>query len=222
VTNSPNEEPGQGTPQQATSSEDDTYQEGKRAGAHPFVVILAVILGLWVLLWLYIPGSNTRRATVAPPAPSVDLDDVDVAPVMFQVKATVPALNVITVLVPPQATDSQVIGLLARFRTARLNNELSTLLPATTPGHKLGDNAIAEIYVFSDRTYATEEAVSVLARGAHAPGELYPQAIPFEVSMEHVRGHYRIDLNDTANPDKGSLGFADESGVHSKSYRLLF
>jgi hypothetical protein len=40
--------------------------------------------------------------------------------------------------------------------------------------------------------------------------------------MEAVRGHYRIDLNDTGNPDTGSLGFADESGVHSKHYRRIF
>jgi len=40
--------------------------------------------------------------------------------------------------------------------------------------------------------------------------------------MEAVRGHYRIDMNDTGSPDKGSLGFADESGVHSKHYRRIF
>jgi hypothetical protein len=86
----------------------------------------------------------------------------------------------------------------------------------------MGDNALAEIYVFSERAYATAEAVSLLARGAHTPGELYPRAIPFEVAMEHVRGHYRIDLNNPADPDQASLGFADESGVHSRSYRALF
>jgi hypothetical protein len=40
--------------------------------------------------------------------------------------------------------------------------------------------------------------------------------------MEHVRGHYRIDLNDTGHPDKASIGFADESGIHSKRYREIF
>ena len=70
--------------------------------------------------------------------------------------------------------------------------------------------------------YAVADAVKVLSRGAHAPGELYPQAIPFEIAMEQVRGHYRIDLNDTSHPDQASLGFADESGVHSKHYKKIF
>jgi len=29
-------------------------------------------------------------------------------------------------------------------------------------------------------------------------------------------------LNDTGSPDTGALGFADESGVHSKNYRRIF
>jgi hypothetical protein len=103
-----------------------------------------------------------------------------------------------------------------------LDQTLPQLIPPTTPGHKLGEHAIADIYVYSDPKYADPEAVRVLARGAHAPGELYPQAIPFEEAMEQVRGHYRIDLNDTGHPDQASLGFADESGVHSRHYKPLF
>jgi hypothetical protein len=40
--------------------------------------------------------------------------------------------------------------------------------------------------------------------------------------MEEIRGHYRIDLNNTGAPDAASIGFADESGVHSKHYRKIF
>ena len=43
------------------------------------------------------------------------------------------------------------------------------------------------------------------------PGDLYSQAVPFETTMEAIRGHYRIDLNDTGNSDSASLGFAEES-----------
>jgi hypothetical protein len=64
--------------------------------------------------------------------------------------------------------------------------------------------------------------IRTLSRGAHAPGGLYPDQVPFEVAMEEIRGHYRIDLNNTAAPDTGSIGFADESGVHSKHYRKIF
>ncbi|HET8580328.1 MAG TPA: hypothetical protein VFL31_04950 [Nitrospiraceae bacterium] len=198
------------------------YVEGKRAGAHPIVVILGVIVGLWLLMWLYVPSSKQKPGSMPERAPTATVLDQDAAPVMFHVKTTIPELNVIIVMVPSQATDSQVVGLLKRLRQARLDNALSTLVPATTPGHKLGDHAVAEIYIFSDAQYGTPEAVSVLARGAHAPGELYPQAIPFETAMEQVRGHYRIDLNDTGKPDQASLGFADESGVHSKHYQRIF
>jgi len=62
----------------------------------------------------------------------------------------------------------------------------------------------------------------ILTKGVHAPGDLYPQAVPFEVAMEHIRGHNRIDLNNTGNPDNASHCFADESGVHSKQYRKIF
>ncbi len=208
--------------QQPPSSQEGSYEEGKRAGAHPVLVILVVILGLWFALWVYIPSSQNKRATTPERSPAVIGEDLSAAPVMFHVSATIPELNVITVVVPQQATDSQVAGLLYRFRKARLDNTVSTMLPATTPGHELGDLALAEIYVFSDPKFASPGAVEVLARGAHAPGELYPRAIPFEVAMEHVRGHYRIDLHDTGHPDRGSLGFADESGVQSKNYRPLF
>jgi hypothetical protein len=185
-------------------------------------VIFGVILGLWLLISVFMPDPKHKPGAVPESVKDAGLDEPDAAPVMFQVKATILEVNAVSLTVPPQATDSQVIGLLKRFRQARLANTLSTMLPSTTPGHKLGEHAIADIYVFSDPTYAAPEALRVLARGAHAPGELYPQAIPFEVAMEQVRGHYRIDLNDPGNPDVGSLGFADESGVHSKHYRRIF
>ncbi len=206
----------------AEESQEGPYEEGKRAGAHPFVVIMVIILGLWFALWVYIPSSKNKQATIPGKTPAMIGQDSSKATVMFHVKATIPELNVITVVVPQQATDSQVAGLLYQFRKARLENTLATMLPATTRGHELGDTALAEIYVFSDPTFASPEAVEVLARGAHAPGDLYPKAIPFEVAMEHVRGHYRIDLFDPSHPDQGALGFADESGVQSKHYRPLF
>jgi hypothetical protein len=202
--------------------DDNPYREGKRAGAHPLLVVFGVILGLWGLIYLYVPSGKQKPGAAAPERIPMPAEDADTAPVIFKVSGTVPEFNAITVAVPPQATESQVIGLLKRFRDARLANTLANMLPPTTPGHKLGGHAVAEIFVFSDPQYARPEAVSVLARGAHAPGELYPQAVQFEVAMEHVRGHYRIDLNDTGHPDQASLGFADESGVHSRNFRKIF
>jgi hypothetical protein len=201
-------------------TEQGPYQEGKRAGAHPIAVILVVIVSLWIAIWISIP-SGKQRQPGAPETPQ-GTSAADAAPVIFRVAATLPDVNAVSVIVPKEATTSQIIGLLNRFKEARLDQTLPQLIPPTTPGHKLGEHAIADIYVYSDPKYADPEAVRVLARGAHAPGELYPQAIPFEEAMEQVRGHYRIDLNDTGHPDQASLGFADESGVHSRHYKPLF
>lgn len=209
-------------PAPPTSENSSPYEEGKRAGVHPLVVVIGIILGLWFLLWVFMPASKNTRATNLARPPSASTELADEAPVMFTVKGMIPELNVLTLLVPPQTTESQVEGLLNRFRQARLDNTLSTLLPPTTPGNQLGNYTTAEIYVFSTAEFSKLKAVDILARGAHAPGDLYPQAIPFEVAMEQVRGHYRIDLHDAGHPDKASLGFADESGVHSKNYRPLF
>lgn len=204
------------------SKNQEPYEEGKRAGAHPLLVVFGILLGLWLFVALIVPSSRNKQATgtEGPAAPVVE--DPEAAPVIFKVQTTIAELNTIGIIVPPQATDSQIVGLLKRLRQDRLAGQLGEHIPATTPGHKLGDHAIADIYIFSEKTYAESETLRTLARGAHAPGTLYPNAVPFEVAMEEVRGHYRIDLNDTGSPDKGSLGFADESGVHSKHFRRIF
>jgi hypothetical protein len=202
-----------------------SYQEGKRAGAHPLLVIFSIIIGLWLLIAVLMPKPKKDKQGTVPDNPEAvqqAAEESDSGAVIFRVAETVPDMNAVGIVVPPEATTSQIAALLKRFRQARLANTLSELIPPTTPGHALGPHAVADIYIFSDPKYATADAIRVLARGAHAPGELYPQAVPFEVAMEQVRGHYRIDLNDMGNPDRGSLGFADESGVHSKHYRRIF
>jgi hypothetical protein len=206
------------------SMEDNPYQEGKRAGAHPLLVVFVIIVGLWLLIAIFMPNPKRDKPGSVPENPEAiqHSDEPDAAPVIFRVAATVPEVNAVAVVVPSEATTSQIIALLKRFRQARLANTLSELIPPTSPGHKLGPHAVAEIFIFSDSKFATSEAIRVLTRGAHAPGELYPQTVPFEVAMEQVRGHYRIDLNDMGNPDRGSIGFADESGVHSKEHRRIF
>lgn len=198
------------------------YQEGKRAGVHPLVVVFGILLGLWLFVALIVPSSRNKQATgtEGPAAPVIE--DPEAAPVIFKVQATVFDMNAVSIVVPPQATESQVVGLLKRLKKERLAGRLTDLIPATTPGHKLGDHAVADIYVVSDANYAQADVIRTLSRGAHAPGGLYPDKVPFEVAMEEIRGHYRIDLNNTGAPDTGSIGFADESGVHSKHYRKIF
>ena len=204
------------------SDESHPYKEGKRAGVHPLIVIFGILLGLWLFVFLIVPGSKNKQAvgTEGPAGPIIE--DPEAAPVLFKVHTTILDMNAISLIVPLEATESQVAGLLKRFKHDRLAGTLTDLLPATTPGHKLGDHAVADIYIVSDAQYAQADVIRTLTRGAHAPGNLYPQAVPFEVAMEQIRGHYRIDLNDTGNPDSASLGFADESGVHSRQYRKIF
>lgn len=204
------------------SDKPNPYEEGKRAGIHPLIVVFAVLFGLWLFVFLIVPSSKNKQVagTEGPAGPVIE--DPEAAPVLFKVHATILDMNAISLTVPTEATDSQVVGLLKRFKQDRLSGTLSELLPATTPGHKLGDHAVADIYVVSDIKFAQADVIRILTRGAHAPGNLYPQAVPFETAMEAIRGHYRIDLNDTGNPDSASLGFADESGVHSKNYRKIF
>lgn len=198
------------------------YEEGKRAGAHPLLVVFGILIGLWLFVALIVPSSKNKQAT-GTEGPTVSaIEDPEAAAVMFKVQTTIVEMNALGLVVPPQATDSQIIALLKRLKQERLDGKLGEQLPATTPGHKLGDHAIADIFVFSDPKFAEGDTMRTLAQGAHAPGTLYPNAIPFEVAMEAVRGYYRIDLNDTGSPDTGSLGFADESGVHSKHYRRIF
>jgi hypothetical protein len=198
------------------------YEEGKRAGVHPLLVVFGILIGLWLFVALIVPSSRNKQATGTEGPNVAVIEDPEAAPVMFKVQTTILEMNTLSLVVPPQATDSQIVALLKRLKRARLDGALGELLPSTTPGHKLGDHAIADIFVFSDKQFAEADTIRTLARGAHAPGTLYPNAVPFEVAMEHVRGYYRIDLNDTGSPDTGSLGFADESGVHSKHYIRIF
>src|SRR5918992_3868118 len=117
------------------------YEEGKRAGAHPLVVFFGIIVGLWLLIAVCLPNPKRDRQGAVPDNPEnvqKATEDADAAPVMFRVMTTVPDVNAVSIVVPEQATTSQIVGLLKRFREARLNNTLSDLIPPTTAGHKLG------------------------------------------------------------------------------------
>jgi hypothetical protein len=190
-------------------------------------VIFGVIFGLWLFITLIIPKSkNTpHQGTGSNPNAQVSLHNIvstDLIPT-FEATGTIADMKAITLLVPPSTTDSQVVALLQYLQKARLDNSLGTILPPTTPEDKLGEFAIADIYIFSDEQYAGTESAKALGRGAHAPGEFYPNSIPYEVAMEHVRGHYAIDLYNKNVPEHASLGFGeDATGVYSKRYQRIF
>ena len=98
------------------SEEEHPYQEGKRAGVHPLVVVFGILLGLWLFVALIVPSSRNKQAagTEGPAGPVIE--DPEAAPVIFKVQATVPDMNAISLVVPAQATESQVVGLLKRLK----------------------------------------------------------------------------------------------------------
>jgi len=208
-------------------SQEEEPTEGRRVGIHPLIVVFGVIFGLWLFITLIIPKSKNlpNQGPGTTPKTPVGLHNIvstDLIP-SYEATGTVTDMKAITILVPPATTDSQVVALLQHFQKARLENALDTLLPPTTPGDKLGEFAIADIYIFSEAQYGVPESAKALGRGAHAPGEFYPSSIPYEVAMENVRGHYAIDLYNKNSPERASLGFGeDETGVYSKRYQRVF
>lgn len=205
------------------------HNEGnRRVGLHPAFVIFGVIIGLWIFIQAIIPESkNTQPPQGHEPRQehkAALLKEAHSAPVPpFTVTAHLDERNALSLFVPKQTTDSQIAALLYHLRELRQNRSLSSRLPATTQGNALGDFAIADIYIFSDPEYAVAEAIQVLSIGAHAPGDFYQSTIPYEQAMEHVRGHYTVNLNDKRRPEHASLGFGeDATGLYSQSYLPLF
>ncbi|MFB3137041.1 MAG: hypothetical protein ACE1ZJ_03915 [Nitrospirales bacterium] len=207
---------------------DKPEEEGKRHGIHPILVIFGIIIGLWLFTQAIIPKSKNIQPPQGREPTSAQtralLKAARMAPVpAIKVTAIIPDLNALSITVPPQTTDSQIVALLNSLHKARLDGTLSSMIPPTSPGNDLDEFAIADIYIFSDPKYAVREAIRILSVGAHTPGEFYSSAIPYEVAMEQVRGHYVVDLNNKERPEQASLGFSEEAtGLYSRQYQPLF
>ena len=202
--------------------------QNKRVGLHPALVIFGIIIGLWIFIQAIIPKSENSQLPQGKEARSEQmatlLKEARSAPVpRFTVTASIEETKAIGLFVSTHTTDSQMVALLHHVRELRKNQLLSSHLPATTPGHALGEFAVVDIYIFSDPEYAVDEAVHVLSVGAQAPGDFYQSAIPYEQAMEHVRGHYTVTLDDKGQSEHASLGFGeDATGLYSKRYLPLF
>ena len=207
------------------ANQEETPQQGKRVGVHPILVIFGVIIGLWLFITMIIPKAKDQKqqpgmSSKQMPTTSLETVSNELVPTFKVRHQHIPDMNAISLIVPPETTDTQVLALIKHLQNARIDGTLSNILPPTTPQHGLGDFSIADVYIFSESDYAVADAVRVLSRGAHAPGEFYPSSIPYEVAMEHVRGHYSINLHNRTTPETASLGFGEvETGVYSKQYQ---
>lgn len=202
-------------------------ETGKRAGANPILVIFGVIIGLWIFIQAIIPKSKDIQPPQGPGSKATEsklLEEANAAHVpTFKVSGTIPEMNAVSILVPKETTDTQIIALLYFLRDSRQDGTLVSIIPPTTPGHELDPFAIAEMYIFSEPDYAVKDAIEILSVGAHVPGEFYSPKIPYEVAMEQVRGHYTVNLNNKVTPETASLGYGEaETGLYSKRYKKVF
>ena len=203
-------------------------EPGKPTGGHPLAAVVGVIGALWLILWVVIPNPKdqptnptTGQTTITP---GMTTGTPSAPHVTSRTVAVLPEYNAVAVLVPPDTTDEQVTQLLQRFKKARLDETLVQYIPPTTKGDKLGPHAIADIYVFSEKEWATADTLRIVAPGPHSPPDHKKTSGPtFAEAMGRVRGHYVINLHEAEHRDRASLGYADEdSNTHSPNYKELF
>ena len=185
------------------------------------------ILTLWVILWVVIPNPKDQpvnpKTGVTTITPGMTSGTPNVPHVTSRTVAELPDFNAVAVLVPPDTTDEQIAHLLQRFKKARANGTLPQYIPPTSKGDKLGPHAIADIYVFSEKEWATRDALRALARGpGSAPSAEKRGALTFDDVVGHIHGHYVINLHEVEHRDRASIGYADEEGTHGSNYKELF
>lgn len=194
-------------------------------GGHPIKAVVGGILVLWAILWVVIP--NPKDQPVNPTSgmtertPGMTSGTPNVPHVTSRTVAVLPEYNAAAVLVPPDTTKEQIAHLLEKFKRARINETLVQYVPATSKGDKFGPHAVADIYIFSEKEWATPDALRTVAKGPHSDDG--KPALSFKDVVAHVRGHYVINLHEAEHRDRGSLGYADEQGsTHGSHYEELF
>jgi len=204
------------------------YEPDKPTGGHPVAAVVGGILALWLILWIVIPNPKDQpidpKTGQTKSTPGMTTGTPSAPHVTSRTVAVLPDYNAVAVLVPPDTTDEQVAQLLQRFKQARIDETLEQYIPPTTRGDKLGPHAIADIYVFSEREWATRDTLRVVALGPHSPQDSKKKGgATFAEAISHVRGRYIINLHEAGHRDRGSLGYADEDGgTHTPSYKELF
>jgi len=203
-------------------------EPGKPTGGHPIAAALGGLFALWLVLRIVIPNPadqptdpTTGQTTTTP---GLTTGARSAPHVTSRTVAVLPDYNAVAVLVPPDTTDTQVAQLLQRFKKARLDETLRQYIPPTSKRDKLGPYAIADIYVFSEKEWATTHSLLSLARGPHSPPDpTKPPGPTFTDMTRHIRGHYAINLYESDRRDRASVGYRDEDGhLHGPNYEELF
>ena len=120
----------------------------------------------------------------------------------------------ISVLVAKNISSTQLKGLILGIRKARIENNLGSLIPATTPGGSLGNYAFVELHIFTDPAWATSEKLKRLNK-VRIGEKAYPREF-----VKHVKAHYFYSA--MSGEEEGSIGMDDVSGARSIYYKKLF
>lgn len=120
----------------------------------------------------------------------------------------------LAILVPKNTTAEQLKTLVSEFRSARKNNSLSKMIPATTRGGQLGDYAIVWIFVFSESEWATADKLQRFIKSS------LKSATDKEFDKEYVK-HIRAEYFFSSSEEYGNLGY-DDGMVRSPNYKKIF
>ena len=206
----------------------EPQEQNKRVGLHPAIVLFGVIIGLWLFIQAIIPKSKNIQPPQGHEARSEQLalllKEAESAPVpSMKVTAHVQGMNAVSLLVPQQTTDSQVVALLNHLRRSRMDGSLASQVPATTPGNAWGNLPSPTCIFFPIQSTRCRRPLKFCPSGHMRQGDFYQSTIPYEIAMEQVRGHYSVNLNRKSQPEHASLGFGEKAtGLYSRRYQPLF
>jgi hypothetical protein len=120
------------------------------------------------------------------------------------------------ILLSGNANREKVKNLVLGFRKARNEGSLSTMIPPTTPGSKVGgDYNAVEIVVFTEKEWATESRFKKWMESSQLKAE--DKGFDKEY-VKHIKGYY---LYSFPSHEEGSIGYSGE-GVKAPDYEKLF
>jgi hypothetical protein len=130
-------------------------------------------------------------------------------------KVAVHSTDGVVLLVPANATDSDLAKLLNALRTARKGGSLGTFFPPTTPGGSRGPYAAVQVFVMSDATWATAPRLKAFMK----PPTSSISAAEKDFARR-VRAYYLYPLT---GQEFGSVGYEDQDiRYKTPNYKRLF